>query len=745
MSNTQPKLSSTKQALLEKIKGGAIDTNRPAIGPRRNGREPAPLSFAQQRLWFLDRLEPSSSYNMPAALKVTGLLRIDALEQSLSEISRRHQSLRTTFRMEQGEAVQIVKPPSRFDLSLVSLAGFSKTSEEGASNSLEREEARRRFQLETGPMLRAKLILLGENQSIVLLTMHHIASDGWSLGLLVGELCTLYESFVEGRNSPLRELRIQYVDFAVWQRNWLQGPELEKRLTYWKRQLAGAPQTIDLPSDRSRPAEQSFDGATVELNICPAVTGQLKALSRREGATLFMTLLAGFQTLLYRYVGNPDIVVGSPIANRNHADIEELIGFFVNTLVLRADLSGRPVFTAVMDRVKEAALQAYANQDLPFERLVEEMHPDRSLSFNPLVQVNFALQNAPAGDLKMPGLTFHSEQVDSDTTRFDLEFHVYDAGEEGLAGFVSYSTALFDRTTIQRMAGHFGLLLERIAEDPDRHVAALGLLSDPEKGQLLVQWNDSAAHYPRDQGLTQLFEENADRNPDTVALVMGHEQMSYRELNARANQLAHYLMGCGAGLEQAVGFCMPRSLETVVGMLGILKAGGAYVPLDGEYPRQLLGLMIEQTRIKTVLALDEAAESLSESGVRSIPLKRLWNEIAQQNPRNPQAVAAGDNLACIMFTSGSTGKSKAVGVLHRGVARLVRGANYADLGPEQVFLQMAPMAFDVSTLEIWGPLLNSGRLAILPPGLPSLREIGQAIQRHGVTTLWLTAGLFHQI
>ncbi|HYM01164.1 MAG TPA: condensation domain-containing protein, partial [Blastocatellia bacterium] len=550
-------LSSTKRALLEALKRG-VSSGGPAISAiqKRPGHGPAPLSFAQQRLWFLHELEPSTSaYNMPAALRLVGRVDVDALEQGLSEIIRRHESLRTNFRTEQGEAVQIVAPAGPIGLRFVSLS--EKTMIDAVSR-LESEEAQRAFDLEQGFVFRATLVTLREDESILLLTVHHIACDGWSLGLLTGDLCSLYESFIKGEPSSLPELTIQYADFAMWQRDWLRGEVLEERLSYWKQQLADAPPLIELPLDHSRPGEQSFRGSTLEVRLSARLSTRLKAMSQHEGATLFMCLLAGFQVLLYRYEGHPDIVVGSPIANRNHPDIEQLIGFFVNSLVLRTDLSQNPSFREVIARVKNVALDAYAHQDLPFERLVEEMHPDRSVSYNPLIQVLFALQNAPAGRFELPGLMIRSDKIDFNSTRFDLELHLYDLADEGLSGFISYSTDLFERTTVERLAGHFSTFLEGIAADADRDIADVDFLSKGELQQLLVEWNDTATHYPFDSGIDVLFEKQAERTPDAVAVVMGAEQLTYNDLNARANQLANYLKRAGIGLEDRVGLDSSR-------------------------------------------------------------------------------------------------------------------------------------------------------------------------------------------
>ncbi|MCL4532020.1 MAG: amino acid adenylation domain-containing protein, partial [Actinobacteria bacterium] len=553
--------------------------------PRRGGQSPVPLSFAQERLWFLDRLEPNSPlYLIPTALRLSGHLDIPALQQSLDEIVRRHEALRTTFSEADGSPVQVVNPPRPAELASLDLSDVPANERIGKAHLLLREEARRPFDLSHDPMLRPTLVHLDQEDHILLLVLHHIASDGWSQGVLFRELGDLYRAYSQGEPSPLPELPIQYADYALWQREWLRGEVLEEELGYWRERLADSPPLLELPTDRPRPAVQSYRGATQSILLPEGLVQQLEALSRQEGVTLFMTLLAAFQTLLSRYTGQEDIPVGCPVAGRTQAETEGLIGFFVNTLVMRTDLSGDPSFQELLSRVREVTLGAYAHQDLPFERLVEELHPERNLSHNPLFQVALAFENTPPSSLKLPGLVVNPVEVDTATAKFDLTLYVYPLDGKTLKATLEYNTDLFDDSTISRMLGHIQTLLEGVVADPDQKLSTLPLLTEAERHQLLVEWNDTYTDYPRDRCIHQLFEEQVDRTPDATAVVFGDASLSYAQLNARANQLARHLRSLEVGPELLVGVAVERSLEMVVGLLGILKAGGAYLPLDPSYP-----------------------------------------------------------------------------------------------------------------------------------------------------------------
>jgi len=739
-------LSPAKRALLElrlKEKGLRSFTN-PGI-PRRTTGDSIPLSFAQQRLWFLDKYEPNRSvYNVPSALRLSGELDRGALKQSLNEIVRRHEVLRTKFPMVEGEPLQVISPSLAVSLPMVDLTDRSESEREDEARRLAAEEARRPFDLSQGPLVRMMLLRLAENEHVLLLTMQHIVSDGWSMGVLHHELSVLYEAFSRGQPSSLPELPIQYADFAIWQREYLQGEVLERQLSYWKKQLEGIPAVLNLSADHPRPAVQSFRGRTQSIELSKGLTEGLKGLSRKEGVTLFMTLLAAFQTLLYRYTGQEDIVVGSPIANRNQTEIEGLIGFFVNTLVLRSDLSGNPTFGELLDRVRKTALEAYDHQDFPFEKLVEELQPERSLSHSPLFQVMFVLQNTPPSIIKLGSLRVNSVRMAGETAKFDLTLLLREEAGE-LKGSLQYNTDLFATATIKRMLGHFGTLLEGIISNPQARISELPILTDAAKHQLLVEWNDTERDYPKDKRIEQLFEEQVQRAPDAVSVVFDGQELTYRELNSRANQLARYLQKQGVVPETLLGICMERSLEMVVGILGVLKAGGAYVPLDPSYPSQRLAFMIRDSRAEVVLTQRVELEHLRDHRAKMIALDRDWDEIAKENPSNGQIHGSTDSIAYVMYTSGSTGEPKGVEIPHRGVVRLLFGVDYVRLDANQTFLHMAPIAFDASTFEIWGALLHGARCALYPEETPSPKELGKLLKKHQVSTLWLTSALFNTV
>ncbi|MEC4817871.1 MAG: condensation domain-containing protein, partial [Scytonema sp. PMC 1069.18] len=578
------KLSSSKRELLEKRLRGEIGSrSQLEVIPKRSQASPAPLSFAQQRLWFLHQLDPSSPYYSElACLQLTGALNVDALEQSLNEIVRRHEALRTTFEIVEGQPAQVIHPTVTIELPVVNLCLMPEAVQQAEIEQLTTEIARKPFDLASGPLLRVTLLQTDEQEYLLLFAIHHIAIDGWSIGVLIRELAALYETSSVKKISPLPELPIQYADFAVWQRQSMQGELQKMQLSYWKQQLAGS-STLVLPTDRPRPPVQSFRGAVASFKLSPNLTDMLRSLSNREGVTLFMTLLAAFQTLLYRYTGLEDICIGSPIANRNQVEIQNLIGFFVNTLVLRTDLSGNPSFLKLLSRVREMCVSAYAHADIPFEQLVEKLQPERNLSHMPLFQVMFSLQENSQKDLILPGLTLSWFQMHSQTARFDLTLHIIDAEPE-LKGLLEYNTDLFNAETIARILQHFRNLLEGIVANPHARLLNLPLLSAAELHQQVVEWNGTSTNYPVDICIHQLFETQVENTPDTVAVVFEDEQLTYGELNARANQLAHYLRRLGVGPEVLVGICVERSLEMVVGLLGILKAGGAYIPLDPAYP-----------------------------------------------------------------------------------------------------------------------------------------------------------------
>jgi amino acid adenylation domain-containing protein len=696
---------------------------RPRPRPQLTAAREMPLSFAQQRLWFLDRLTPNSSvYNIQSAVAIHGDLRVDVLERCLREVIRRHEVLRTIFPMRDGQPLQQIEPDVRVDLKLVDLTELPADRSEREARLLWKSEAARPFDLAVGPLVRVSLLRLTPVEHILQVTLHHIVSDGWSQGLLNREVITLYQAFCNELPSPLPELPIQYADFANWQRQALQGERLQNDLAFWKKLLADLP-LLQLPTDYVRPSHPSFRGNITSLTLSAKLTDDLKALARLTSTTLFMLVLAVFEVLLKRWTRQDDVVLGTLIANRGRTELESLVGFFVNTLVLRTDLSGEPPFKELLNQVKNVCLDAYAHQDLPFQQLVDELRPERNLSHTPLFQVMFAFQNAPAHEAQYAGLTFKSIEATVETTRFDLTLLVTEL-PQGLKLSIQYATDLFRDETIRAMLRQLEMLAAEVVANPEQKISRLSLITKQERTQLLVDRNKTATDYPS-RCVHELFEEQVARAAENVALICGTQQLSYRELNERANQVAHYLRGLGVGPEVPVGIAMERSVELMVGLLGILKAGGAYVPIDAQLPAERISFMIEDAQVELVLSeahLGKAAGLSSE---------------------NPCVAVAAEALAYVMYTSGSTGVPKGVSVPHRAVVRLVKNTNYVEFGERETLLQLAPISFDASTFEIWGSLLNGGRLVLMPPQPPSLVELGEALKRHQVTTLWLTAGLFH--
>ena len=768
----------------------AVTPVAPPISPvARDGN--LPLSFAQQRLWFLDRLQPdSAAYNVPTAVHLTGALDVAALERTFTEIVQRHETLRTTFQAVDpapsasgagGEPRQVIAPQLDVSLSMTDLRSLPEVERSPRARELAQAEAQQPFDLARGPLVRLTLIRLADEEHILLVVMHHIVSDGWSMGILVREIATLYGAFANGRPSPLPDLTIQYADFAHWQRGWLQGEVLAEQLAYWKQQLTGAP-VLQLPTDHPRPPVQTYNGATAWFQLPSDLTAGLMALSQREEATLFMTLLAAFQVLLQRYSGQTDIVVGSPIANRTRSEIEGLIGFFVNSLALRTDVSGDPSFRELLARVREVCLGAYAHQDLPFEYLVEELQPARDLSRQPIFQVAFALQNAPLGALELQGLTLSPYEADSGTAKFDLTLFGFETAD-GLLGWWEYNTDLFETATMQRLSGHWRQLLESIVADPERRLSELELLPDAERQQLLIEWNTTEAVYPQDLCVHELFEAQVERTPEAEAVIFNDvvgakhsiesvsdpkaslsnasplRRMTYRELNQRANQLAQHLQTLGVGPEVRVAICVERSPELVIGLLGILKAGGAYVPLDPAYPPERLAFMLEDSEARVLLTqagglgardwglartndegplretqdrfagqiTSHASRVTNHQPLTTICLDTDWPTIAQSPTPNPQPPAP-DSLAYIIYTSGSTGRPKGAMIHHRGVVNYLTWCQQAyPLDAGQGSPVHSSIAFDLTVTSVLAPLVT-GRRVILLPETAGVEGLGETLR-----------------
>ena len=720
--STQPRpfdLSPKRRAVLDALLSGAGVEQTPRIERRTD--PVAPLSFAQERMWFLDQLEAGNpAYNVPVAVRLPMAVDAGALERSINEVVRRHEALRTTFEVVEGSPVQVVAPALEVSLSVRDLRGLSEEAGEAEALRLAAAEAQQPFDLARGPLLRAVLVRRGDAEHLLLLTLHHIVSDAWSMGVLFKELTTLYDAYCLGRSSPLPELSVQYPDFAAWQRRWLAGPVLDQHLAYWRHQLDGAPALLELPTDRPRPAVQRYRGAVHPFVVPAPVAEALKSLSQRQGVTLFMTLLAGFCTVLHRYSAQEDMVVGSPIANRTRPELEGLIGFFLNTLALRVDLSGDPTVGELLGRVREVTLQAYAHQDLPFEKLVEELQPKRSLSYNPLFQVMFTLQNAFSphnGSAASSGTGASSAPTDTPplistgTAKFDLGLLMQET-DQGLVAVLEYSTDLFDAVTAARFAGHLQRLLGAFAQDAERRLSELELLTDDERRQLGA-WNATARDYPADRCVHQLFEAQVRRTPQNLAVVFGEDQLSYEALNLRANRLAHHLQALGVGPDVVVGICLERSTEMVVALLGVLKAGGAYLPLDPAYPLERLGFMLADAGAPVLVTSTGLGDRLPDTAATVVRLDREASAIAQRPGTDPDSDVRPDHLAYVIYTSGSTGVPKGVAMSHRPLSNLLTWQiAQAAFTPGGTTLQFAAVGFDVSFQEIFATWCSGGALVL---------------------------------
>ena len=732
----------TIAGLAKKIDAHLQNNHEPVRLPIKpvSGDSRRPLSFAQQRLWFLDRLEPqNSAYNIPLALRLTGRPDVNILQKCLLEIVERHEALRTAFLKHNSQPIQTVSPPGDFSLSIEDLTNFTEDERKETAEKIISEKAFLPFDLQNGALFRGWMLKLRDDDHILLLTMHHIISDGRSLEIILWEIGERYRAHCQKRSPEMNELAIQYSDFAVWQRQWLTGDTLNRQLDYWKRQLENV-SILQLPTDFPRPAEQAYRGAQASLELSEALTQSLKTLSRNENVTVFMLLLAAFQVFLHRYSGQTDIAVGSPIAGRNHSEVEHLIGFFANTLVLRGKVSGESSFREFLQQVRQVCLDAYAHQDVPFEKLVETLRPQRDMSRNPLFQAMFVFQNTPWQPPEMPGLKVSPIEIPSQTSKFDLSLAAVEV-EGKFRFYMEYSTDLFLPETIQRMLANFQTLLEGIVAQPGKPIAVLPILNPTSQNKILGDWIDTAMDYPKAVCIHHLFERQVKRTPEAIAAVWREDKLTFEQLNSRANRLANYLLKRGVNPGDLIGVCMNRSLEMLVGILGILKAGAAYVPLDPNYPSERLMFMIKDANLNLLITQERLFTQFSPKGQAIFP-KGAGNfqssiisldsdraAIAKESAENPENTVNSKSLAYIIYTSGSTGKPKGVAIEHRNTAALLHWAKTVfDEKDLQGVLASTSICFDLSVFEIFTPLSWGGTIVLAEnalelPNLPAKNQV----------------------
>lgn len=730
------KLPPEKRELFElMLQEQGVDLNQIAILPQSRDNTAFPLSFAQQRLWFLDRLEPGSPlYNIPSVLRVKGHLNIDALENSFNEIIKRHEVLRTIFSEEKGEALQIIQPELHLPIEQIDLTQIPEDDREKEFLRLAVEESLKPFNLATGPLLRVTLLKLKDDEFGLFVTMHHIVSDNWSTGLFVHEIMRLYEAFVFGKPHDLPPLKVQYADFAVWQRKWLSGKTLENQLEYWRKQLEGVPPLLELPLDKPRPAYQTYNGDFKLFEISAELSNKLRELSRQQDVTLFQTLLTAFFVLLHRYSAQDDICVGSPIANRNRKETEPLIGFFVNTLVLRANLADNPVFTDLLHQVKQTTLGAYQHQDLPFEMLVEALQPERDMSHSPLFQVMFVMNNAPVEKLQLPGIELSLVEIENKTTKFDLILNVTD-GEEKLKCKLEYNTDLFLPQSMDRFIGHYLTLLEEIVAQPQAKIGTLNLLTEEERKRLIEQWSQPENHYNETRTIVALFEEQVQNTPDLPALRVRERVLTYAQLNERANRLANYLIKKGLSKGQIVGVNADRSPEMIIAFLAVLKTGALYLPLDPDYPVDRLEYMLNDSGARLMLTKSQFSQQ-PETAAQKIFLDREWAAIEKESPQSPNVDLRGEDSAYIIYTSGSTGQPKGVEVQHAPLANhCLDMRDHYQLTPDDNVLQFAALNFDASIEQILPPLISGATVCMRDNEIWNSQQFAQKIKEYDLTVI----------
>lgn len=738
-------LTPAKRALLEmRLRGNTPQRTAAQTIEKRPEDSDSLLSFAQQRLWFLHQMAPeSAAYNMSAAFRLEGVLDLSALEEAFNGVVHRHEVLRTTYDETDGEPIPRINPVPREMLTILDLQSLNKSAQDIRVKLLAKEEAEHPFDLKIVPLVRIRLLKLGELDHVLLVTLHHIVCDGWSIGIFVREIAELYDALISNRSSLLPKLPIQYADFAYWQRQQLQGKALEQQLEYWQQKLSNLP-ILDFPTDYPRSETPTYQGAFQSFISTEAITSRLKVLSTSSGATLFTTLLAIFSILLQRYTGQSDIVTGTVIANRNRAEIENLIGFFVNALPLRLDLRGNPTFQELLVRSKKVVQEAYDHQDLPFDRLVQDLRLPRDTSRNPVFQVSLDLDNTPQASATLRGLQISSLELDIDTTQFDLTVH-FNEQDGKLNGLVAYNTTLFSSVRMQSLCKHLENLLEAVASDPGKRLSEFSLLTESELRQLTIDWNQTEADYPDNRCIHELFETQVKNNPDAAAVVFENERLSYAQLNAKANQLARYLRKMGVKPEVVVGICIERSLEMIIGILGILKAGGVYFPIDPSYPEERKAFLLADGAPAVVLTQMSLLNAIPPGDVKCVCLDRDWSLVAEQSTENLPSVSTPANLAYVIYTSGSTGKPKGVAISHRNVVHSTAARlNYYKV-PIEGFLLLPSFAFDSSVAGIFWTLSQGGCLCL--PHQNSLikpAELARKIAEEKITHL-LCLPSFYQL
>lgn len=707
-----------------------------------------PLSFAQQRFWFLDQLQGGSPfYNLQTALRINGPLDVAILEGSLREIVRRHETLRTTFQLIEGIPMQVISPDISLPFLYFDLGDLPHTEHERALNEFSQEDAQRPFDLATGPLLRLALLRFAETEHVLLITMHHIISDEWSIGIFIREMGTLYQAFEEGEPSPLPELSMQYADFCIWQREWLIGENLERQLTYWRHQLKNATSVLRLPTDKPRPHVQTFHGSEHRFMLSEELVSQLRDLGGCEGVTLFMTLLAAYQILLYRYTDQEDIIVGVPVGNRDQPELKQLIGCFVNTLALRMDMSHDPTIPQLLSRIRKVCLGAYEHKDLPFEKIVEELLVERDLSRTPLCQVMFVFENVPSLTSELPGLSIAPMLIARGSAQFDLTLIVTEV-EHGVRCVFEYNTDLFSESTVIRIANNFEHLLSAIVGQPHSRLSALALLNAAEQHQLIVQWNNNRMSVPPYTSIAEWFAEQAERSPNALALIDEDQQLSYKELNQRANQLAQRLVRIGVQPEMLVGICLERSIDQIVAVLGVLKAGAAYVPLAPHYPQARLDYILYDTRATVALTTSHLLETFSNCDAQIVCLDSEWPPISDESINNPlnDTHVLSEHSAYVIYTSGTTGMPKGVVVTHRNLIHSTAARIHYYQEPVTSFLLLSPLEFDSSVAGIFWTLCSGGALILAPKDYRERPQlIAEQILRHNVSHILTLPSLYRVV